>query len=331
MNGGKKSVAPHVQAAISAVQMKASSPVSPAARPLAAAARPLAAAAPRTPAILPKLAAPPLRTGPPPRALPVRIPLPPPPGRKAVQRYRSSEMEEIGAEIGQSLRPLFGVEDDPTTPIEDLAHGLPWWTRLRLGNKGVVDELFRRFNGYGFRYHVGMSSQTNLLGLPGSFYQRTDLQNGHLQGNCIAYAHGFRVLLERFGIAAEVREVRTEEQGAFVTKVTQNFIDPRVTGNIRYKNGNVIPGRYLFSNHAATWVPSVRLYYDPMIRSSYASFSGYIDRSWRLTSIGGSKDAYWLAQPQYGGNAVVLSDQWAPGFPGSTWQLVKRKGRYRSY
>lgn len=172
-----------MQAAIAAVQLKRA--------PVPAAAAPSRAAAPA---------------------------LPPPAARQVVQVYRD-DYEAIGEDLGRALRPLFGIEDAPTTPIEDLAANLPWWTRLRLGNKGVVDELFRRFNSYGFHYHVGMSSQTNLLGLPGSHYQRTDLQNGILQGNCIAFAHGFRVLLERFGIASEVRDVRTETQGRFVTKV----------------------------------------------------------------------------------------------------------------
>lgn len=271
--------------------------------------------------------------------------------------YRTEELEEIGASVGESLRSLgesagrglrtaregvgwgvrgvrsgarsvFGIQDAPTTPMEDMSANLPWWERRRLGNRGLIDELFRRFGVYGYRYDVGTFMPETLMGLPGSGYLRTDLADGLLSGNCLAYARAFALLLQNFGFEAEGRYVRLLSQGSFVTKVVRNFIDPQVTGNIRYKNGGIIPGRYLFSTHAATWVPSLRLFYDPMIRESYADFNPYIDRGWALTSMDGSDDRYWLANPQYGGNAVVRTEIGAPGFT-STWQIVKRKGRYR--
>lgn len=268
-----------------------------------------------------------------PAAAPRRPAPPPTPPRGVAQPAfpSTADAEEIGEAIGTALRPivrpLFGIEDDPTNPLEDLSAGLPWWRRWSLGTRGLVDELFRRFGSYGYQYHVGMGISDVLLGTFHG-YRRTDLADGLLQGNCIAYAHAFARLLQHFGIRAEMRQVRRESQGPFVTRVVNNFIDPQVTGNIRYKNGGIIPGRYLFTNHAATYVPDLGVYYDPMIRRSYADFATFIDPAWGLRPMDGSGDRYWLANPQYGGNAVVRSERSAPGFPG-TWQLVKRKGRFK--
>jgi len=280
----------------------------------------LAAAPPRTEPPRPRTAA----------ALPPQRPAP-----AAVSRSRviqpslpsREEAEEIGAEIGTALRPLFGVEDAPTNPFEELVAGLPWWRRWRLGTRGVVDELFQRFGNYGFRYNVGMSTVSTLLGTDG-FYQPTDLANGILEGNCISYSRAFASLLAHFNIAAEAREVREESQGAFITRPVQNFIDARVQGNIRYKKGGIIPGRYLFTNHAATYVPALGLYYDPMIRRSYTNFSVFIDPAWALRPRGYSGNSYWLKTPQFGGNALIRSTERTPGFT-QTWQLVHRKGSQR--
>jgi hypothetical protein len=327
-DGSRRPMAPHVKAALTAANA-----ANAAAQPRMAPQRPLPAAPAASPQRVPARAFTPLPRILPLPSLPARPTARPAPAQPKILQtarprgtvqcsyYSSAEMEEIGADIGTALRPLFGVEDAPQNPLEDLTYGLPWWKRWSLGTRGVVEELFRRFTQYGFSYHVGMGMSTILLGLSRE-YRRTDLANGILQGNCVAYSRAFATVLAHFNISAEAREVRTEDQGAFVTKPVRNFLDATVQGNIRGRNGAILPGRFLFTNHTATYVEGLRTYYDPMICRSYANFSSFIDNAWGLREIGNSGDAYRLANRQDRCNALIRSDQRAPGFP-STWQLTQ--------
>jgi hypothetical protein len=142
--------------------------------------------------------------------------------------------------------------------------------RARRGDRqalgSLVQYLFNRFVGFGFGYQI-------MSGGPMSLLDR-DYRPDTPEGNCIAYARAFADLLQSFGIEAYARAVRREDQGRFVVHLTR-FIDSRVQGHIY--DGGLVPGYYVFTSHAATWVPLAGKYFDPMAVASYASLDPYID------------------------------------------------------
>jgi hypothetical protein len=143
--------------------------------------------------------------------------------------------------------------------------------KARQGNPkalvSVAEYLFRRFINAGFGYNIDQGSAGALIG---SLRDRNSPE-----GNCIAYARGFADILNSYGIEAYVKMVREDEQGRFIVKV-DSFIDPSVRGHI-YEKGQLKAGYYVFSSHAATWVPIAGKYYDPMSKLSYVSLAPYID------------------------------------------------------
>jgi len=136
---------------------------------------------------------------------------------------------------------------------------------LRVGGvQGLVNHLFQRFINYGFKYHINKGGVHRVLG-----------SGGGKEGNCMAYTWAFLTVLDACGVRAEERAVRTDQQGRFIVKV-DNFIDPAVKGHL-FLNNVLQKGYYMFTNHAAVWVPALGRFYDAMARSSYASLAPAIE------------------------------------------------------
>lgn len=138
--------------------------------------------------------------------------------------------------------------------------------RYYWGGRALVDALFENFLNAGFRYHLMRGLVIQLVG--------NDLGGNNPEGNCFSYAKTFARVLTSFGIDAEPREVRSNEEGRFITKLDR-FIDARVRGHIYYKD-HLVPKFYMFNSHVAVWVSSLRMYYDPMACSKYANFNSNI-------------------------------------------------------
>ena len=178
-----------------------------------------------------------------------------------------------GLLLGAGAWAVAEVEPPPVPPTD---RNVYWrgidatlWNRLTSGvprhlywrgGKALVDLLFTRFVRYGFRYHLMENGASGILG-----------NSGHRRGNCKAYALAFATILNAFGIKAEARAVREEEEGRFIVRL-RRFIDPGARGHL-YDNDRLLQGYYMFTDHAATWVPSLGLFYDPMSTESYRSWA----------------------------------------------------------
>jgi hypothetical protein len=131
----------------------------------------------------------------------------------------------------------------------------------------IVKELLDNFVSFGFGYRLMEGMSTQLLD--------KEISKGAANGNCLAYAKAFADIVNSFGIAAEVKEVRGEESGRFIVKLA-SFIDPSVPGHI-YEDNVLKAGYYVFTSHYATWVDATQRYYDPMATISYSSLAPYIE------------------------------------------------------
>jgi hypothetical protein len=175
----------------------------------------------------------------------------------------------VAAAVGYQEVRINQPRDDSASVISDAR-----WRRLTggisraryyWGGRPLVDALFQNFLNAGFRYHLMRGLIIQLVG--------TDLDKygGDPEGNCFSYAKTFARLLNSVGIDAEPREVRSNDEGRFITRVDR-FIDGRVRGHIYYRD-RLVPHYYMFNSHVAVWVPSLRMYYDPMACSKYANFN----------------------------------------------------------
>lgn len=96
------------------------------------------------------------------------------------------------------------------------------------------------------------------------------------QGNCVSMARAFAKVLRMADVVAEAKEIRPEEDERAFVVYAPNFVDRMVTGHI-HKEGAWWPRRYLFTNHTATWVPSLNTYYDPMAGTTYQNLNQCIE------------------------------------------------------
>jgi hypothetical protein len=163
-----------------------------------------------------------------------------------------------------------GIREDAWSRLTSLGRDIPnVKKKARLGQDkalaSLIDYLFRKFITAGFKYHIMQDAPLALVGA----YADTP------EGNCVAYAATFANVLTSFGIDAEAKYIRDNNDGHFLVRLAQ-FIDPRVTGHI-YVGKTLQTGYYKFSSHAATWVPSLGRYFDPMACVSYASLTPYIE------------------------------------------------------
>jgi len=148
----------------------------------------------------------------------------------------------------------------------------------RRSPREIVDGLFARFVGLGFHYDLGNDMRAAVLGddghaaplLPGQPVRTA------FGGNCKAMAAAFAQIVNEAGISAEAQMVREEEPGRAFVAFCPHFIDPQVIGHIR-KNGAIWNFHYLFTNHAAVWVPSLNRYYDPMGGTTYQTLNEVIE------------------------------------------------------
>lgn len=161
----------------------------------------------------------------------------------------------------------------------------------RRSPREIVDGLFARFVGLGFHYDLGNDMRAAVLGddghaaplLPGQAVRTA------FGGNCKAMAAAFAQILNEAGIRAEAEMVRDEAPGRAFVAFCPHFIDPQVLGHIR-KNGAIWNFHYLFTNHAAVWVPSLNRYYDPMGGTTYQNLNEVIEMELDVADATG--DAY---------------------------------------
>jgi hypothetical protein len=127
---------------------------------------------------------------------------------------------------------------------------------LRFSWGPLANHLFLRLLNSGITYHITGDGLTYILGQP----------NG--QGNCRALATAFTAILNAFDFNAQTRAVRPAG-GRFIVHAP-NFFDATVGGHL-YLAGTptLIPNYFMFSNHWATWVPSLNRFYDPMAAAVY--------------------------------------------------------------
>jgi len=168
--------------------------------------------------------------------------------------------------------------------VTDRGFFAPWTTQQK------VDALFAEFTGMGFGYSLGIGGADSVLGTQLSTPLRTgERMRDAFGGNCLAFSNAFAEVLREAGVKAEARVVRREEAGRAFVVYAPRFIDREVQGNI-YKEGVLWQSHYLFSNHMATWVPELNIYYDPMAGTSYRDIAPHV--TMELTATDASSDEF---------------------------------------
>lgn len=158
-----------------------------------------------------------------------------------------------------------------------------------LSEKQKADALFREFMDLGIGYLLGSFSGSMLLGdYEGVKPLRKDeLMRNAFAGNCVAMSEALAQVFGMAGIQAEAKELRAEKAGEAFIVHAPHFVDKGVTGNI-FKEGVLWLNRYLFTNHTATWVPSLNTYYDLMAGTTYQSLAQHIEMELRATDGSGN-------------------------------------------
>jgi hypothetical protein len=168
-----------------------------------------------------------------------------------------------------------------------------------------VDALFAEFTGMGFGYSLGIGGADSVLGTQLSTPLRhNERMRDAFGGNCIAFSQAFAQVVRDAGVKAEARVVRREEAGRAFIVYAPHFIDREVPGNI-YKEGILWQSHYLFSNHMATWVPELNIYYDPMAGITYRDIAPHVVME--LATTDGSDNAF------------------SGTYSARTWNLVRRE------
>lgn len=175
--------------------------------------------------------------------------------------------------------------------------------------KEKADKLFAEFLSMGVGYDLGSGFTSLLLGVDAKPLAPGEEMRRAFSGNCHAMANGLATVLKMARIPAEAREIRAETPGRAFIVHAPNFVDKQVAGHI-YKDGVLWPQRYLFTNHAATWVPSLNTYYDLMAGAKYQSLDDFIEMDIRQIDQAGD-----LFEGQYNGE---------------TWHLQRRAEIKRS-
>lgn len=214
------------------------------------------------------------------------------------RRVKWVEMVEFPRQEGTPIARLNNKIRDISGP-QVTPHG--FFTSYSVKQK--VDALFAEFLGMGLGYDLGTSMSSCVLGNMGF---STPLQPGEemrraFGGNCQAMAGALAEVLESIGISAEARMIRPQvARSAFVVHAPK-FVDRQITGNI-YKQRVLWSHRYLFTNHTATWVPSLNIFYDPMAGTTYQSLTPFIEME--LTQLDDKGDIF---EGQYQGRQWRLT------------------------
>lgn len=168
--------------------------------------------------------------------------------------------------------------------------------------KQKVDLLFAEFLGMGLGYDLGTFMSGSVLG---NMRSSSPLRPGEemrraFGGNCQAMAEALAEVLESMGISAEARPIRPEVASRAFIVHAPKFVDRQVTGHI-YRENVLWPRRYFFTNHTATWVPSLNMFYDLMAGTTYRTLDPFIEME--LTQIDGKGN---LFEGQYQGRTWRL-------------------------
>jgi hypothetical protein len=132
-----------------------------------------------------------------------------------------------------------------------------------------VEQLFREFINYGFRYDASQGAYPHFLGTDDEA-EALMLNPASLEryGSCITLAYAFATILKSYGIDADAEYVIPQNK-TVISKVS-TFIDPSVTSNIEY-HAVKKDGYFVFTGHAAVQVKKLNKFYDPMAKASYQS------------------------------------------------------------
>ena len=216
--------------------------------------------------------------------------------RPAIQRMEMTESSQTGTPIGRLASTIRSLQGPQVTKDGLFAPYSP---------EQKANKLFADFLGMGVGYDLGVASGDVLLG---DYEGVKPLRGGEemrnaFGGNCKAMASALAKVLTLAGIPAEAREIRPEIDGRVFIVHAPNFVDKHVTGHI-YKENVLWPQRYLFSNHTATWVPSLNTFYDLMAGTTYRNLDDFIEMELRQVDAHGNQ-----FEGQYGGR---------------TWRLTRR-------
>ncbi|VVS95096.1 consensus disorder prediction [Desulfoluna spongiiphila] len=185
---------------------------------------------------------------------------------KRIYRISTPEMRKYA----RPLARLLNLADIPAM-IEQVSDPLDDIRGMHPGPDVDINDLFHGFCRYGFQYNSAQNFTPVMLGAPGERHEPED----HLAGNCVAMAYAFALLLGTYGIKAEAKYVHPEHTSAIILELP-NFIDRSMRGNIRIQGK--FQNYYLFTMHAATYIPHLNLYYDPMAGEVYSSLKRMLSR-----------------------------------------------------
>jgi len=185
---------------------------------------------------------------------------------KRIYRISTPEMRKDARPLARLLK----LSDIPHVIVQQ-SDSLEDIRGMHPGPEVDINGLFYRFCRYGFQYESSMGSRDVMLGAPGEIHEPED----HLTGNCAAMASAFALLLGKYGIEAEAKYVHPEHISAIILELP-NFIDRSMHGNIRIQGK--FQNYYLFTMHAATYIPHLNLYYDPMAGEVYSSLKRMLSR-----------------------------------------------------
>ena len=166
--------------------------------------------------------------------------------------------------------------------------------------KQKADRIFAEFLGIGIGYDLGIAYSSLVLGEGAKPLKPGEEMRKAFGGNCQAMAGALAKVLTMAEIPAEAREIRPEVAGRAFIVHAPNFVDKKVTGNI-FKENVLWDHRYLFSNHTATWVPSLNTYYDLMAGTTYQNLDAFIEME--IEQIDGKGDMF---EGQYAGRTWLL-------------------------
>jgi hypothetical protein len=200
--------------------------------------------------------------------------------RGAIQRMEMIESSQTGtplARLTSTVRSLKGPQ------VTESGLFAPYSAKQK------ADKLFAEFLGMGIGYDLGNAFSSTVLGEGAKPLRPGEEMRKAFSGNCLAMAKALAKVFIMAGVPAEPREVRAEAAGRAFVVHAPNFVDKQVTGHI-YKNNVLWAQRYLFTNHTATWVPSLNTYYDLMSGATYQNLDTFIEME--LTQVDAKGDIF---------------------------------------
>ena len=187
--------------------------------------------------------------------------------REPIQRMELPEFGQAGTPLERLERTVGSLKGSQVTESGFFA---PYSAKQK------TDKLFAEFLGIGIGYDLGNAFSSTVLGEGAKPLRPGEEMRKAFSGNCLAMAKALAKVFTMAGVSAEPKEVRAEVAGRAFVVHAPNFVDKKVTGHI-FKDNILWAQRYLFTNHTATWVPSLNTYYDLMSGATYQNLDAFIE------------------------------------------------------